>query len=185
MHVHESSTLITPLEGMIKDRQSVTADWQPVGRDRIDGVEIVQIRPVTKRAGVLTEVFRAEWCDGPVGQVFQVLLMPGAVSAWHTHVRTIDRLFVSSGSLTLALYDGRRDSSTAGRVNEMHLSIARPELVIVPAGVWHGVMATSHNPTLLLNLPSAGYDYADPDHYRLPDDTSQIPYRFQRGNAIA
>jgi hypothetical protein len=67
------------LEGATRDRQSVTADWQPVGHQRIDGVEVVQIAPVTKRAGVLTEVFRPEWGGGTVGHVFQVLLMPGAI----------------------------------------------------------------------------------------------------------
>jgi dTDP-4-dehydrorhamnose 3,5-epimerase len=173
------------LEGATRDGQSVTADWQPVGRQRIDGVEVVRITPVTKRAGVLTEVFRPEWSGGIVGHVFQVLLMPGAISAWHAHLHTVDRLFVSSGSLTLALYDARRDSPTTGLVNEMHLSIARPELVIVPAGVWHGLIVTGCEPTILLNLPDAPYHYEAPDHYRLPPDTPQIPYRFRPGDAIA
>jgi dTDP-4-dehydrorhamnose 3,5-epimerase len=173
------------IEGATRDRQSVAADWMPVGRQRIDGVGVVQITPVTKRSGVLTEVFRPEWGGGTVGHVFQVLLMPGGISAWHAHLHTVDRLFVSSGSLTLALYDGRRDSPTAGLVNEMHLSIARPELVIVPPGVWHGLIVTSHEPAILLNLPDAAYRYEDPDHYRLPPDSPRIPYRFHSGDAIA
>ena len=29
---------------------------------------------------------------------------------------------------------------------------------------------------LMLNMPSNAYDYEDPDHYRLPFDTPEIPY---------
>jgi hypothetical protein len=28
----------------------------------------------------------------------------------------------------------------------------------------------------MLNYPTSAYDYEDPDHYRLPWDTDEIPY---------
>jgi dTDP-4-dehydrorhamnose 3,5-epimerase len=167
------------IEGAVRDGQSVTADWAPVGRALIEGVDIVEIRSVPKRAGALTEIFRPEWTsNSKLGQVFQVALAPGSLSAWHAHREATDRIFVSLGSITLALYDPREGSKTRGMVNELFLTIARPQLVVIPPGVWHGLIVTGNSPAIVLNLVDRPYQYKDPDHWRLPSDTAEIPYRF-------
>jgi dTDP-4-dehydrorhamnose 3,5-epimerase len=33
-------------------------------------------------------------------------------------------------------------------------------------------------PAAVLNAVDRAYDYEDPDHWRLPADTPEIPYRF-------
>jgi dTDP-4-dehydrorhamnose 3,5-epimerase len=165
--------------GATRDRQSITADWTPVGRTLIDGVRVIEIRSVPKRGGFLTEVVRADWLNGSVvGHVFQVTLPPGAVSAWHVHCDTTDRLFVMAGHVTLALYDARQDAATFGSVNEFELTIQRPQLVEVPPGVWHGLAVGGTTPAIILNLPDRPYAYEAPDHWRLPPDTNLIPYSF-------
>lgn len=170
------------LAGATRDGQSITADWQPVGRQLIDGVEVLDICSVPKRHGVLTEVFRTDWVEnGVVDQIFQVALAPGGISAWHVHRDTTDRLFVASGSLTLVLFDARTESPSHGRLNELHLTIARPQLVVIPAGVWHGLIVTGTQPAIIVNAPDRAYSYEDPDHWRLPHDTPEIPYRFGAG----
>jgi dTDP-4-dehydrorhamnose 3,5-epimerase len=100
------------------------------------------------------------------------------VSAWHAHGRTTDRLFVSTGQITLALYDGRQASPTYGLVSEFQLSVHQPQLVVVPPGVWHGLIVGGTTPTILLNLTDQPYSYEAPDHWRLPPDTDRIPYSF-------
>jgi dTDP-4-dehydrorhamnose 3,5-epimerase len=174
------------IEGARRDRQSVTADWTAVGRELIRGVEVVESRSIPKRAGFLTEIFRRDWfAEQTVDQVFQVVVAPGSVSAWHAHRDTTDRLFVASGSITLALYDARSGSPTEGRVNELHLTIARPQLVVIPPGVWHGLIATGATAAIILNLADRAYTYEDPDHWRLPPDTPEIPYLFANtGDAL-
>ena len=167
------------LDGAVRDAQSVTADWMPVDRMPIDGVRVVEIRSVPKRAGFLTEIFRGDWPEaGGVAHVFQVTLAPGAVSAWHAHRDTTDRIFVAAGSITLVLFDGRAGSPTHGRVLELHLTIARPQLVVIPPGVWHGLVVTGTAPAAVLNLTDRPYAYDAPDHWRLQHDTPAIPYRF-------
>jgi dTDP-4-dehydrorhamnose 3,5-epimerase len=106
-------------------------------------------------------------------------LAPTAISAWHAHRDTTDRIFVASGAITLALYDARAGSRTAGLVNEFQLTIARPQLVVIPPGVWHGLIVTGTAPAIILNLTDRAYTYDDPDHWRLPPDTPNIPYRFR------
>jgi dTDP-4-dehydrorhamnose 3,5-epimerase len=75
------------------------------------------------------------------------------------------------------LYDARSDSPSHGRVNELRLGALRPGLVSIPPKVWHGVENLSNGSAVLLNLVDRAYRYERPDHFRLPADSDQIPYR--------
>ncbi|HEX6086434.1 MAG TPA: dTDP-4-dehydrorhamnose 3,5-epimerase [Thermoanaerobaculia bacterium] len=167
------------LEGATKDRQTITPRWVPSAQTLIDGVEVHEVLNVPKSNGYLTEIFRAEWLGNPaIDQVFQVVLEPGALSAWHTHAMTTDRLFISSGIVRIALYDGREGSPTHGLVNEFRFGTIRPALLVVPPRVWHGVQNIGSSHAFVLNLVDRAYDYEDPDHWRVPADSDQIPFRF-------
>jgi dTDP-4-dehydrorhamnose 3,5-epimerase len=167
------------LEGATKDRQTITPRWVPSGQTLIDGVEVHEVLNVPKSNGYLTEIFRSEWLrNRNIDQVFQVVLEPGALSAWHAHALTTDRLFVSSGIVRIALYDDRHGSPTHGLVNEFRFGTIRPALLVVPPRVWHGVENTGSAHAFVLNIVDRAYDYEDPDHWRLPVDSNQIPFRF-------
>jgi len=165
-----------------KDGQSITVDWVHP-QELIDGVALKEPKNVCKASGdVLCEIFRADWAldSGTVDQVFQSTLLPGSITAWHAHRLTTDRLFVSSGLIQIVLYDDRSDSATRGLLNVFRYGTARPGLVVIPPGIWHGVQNISDMPALLLNLVDKAYQYDDPDHWRLPPDTDRIPYSFKR-----
>lgn len=104
------------LNGAVKDQQTITARWTPSDMRLIDGLAIREVLNVPKSNGYLTEIFRRDWAEsrGEVDQVFQVVLDPGAISAWHAHATTTDRLFVSYGRARIVLYDAREDSPTTG-----------------------------------------------------------------------
>jgi dTDP-4-dehydrorhamnose 3,5-epimerase len=125
-------------------------------------------------------VFRSDWFVDNLGvdQVFQNSLQPGAVSGWHAHRITTDRIFVNRGTLRIALYDARGASETHGMTNQFNLGEHRPTLVVVPPGVWHAVANPGHEVGALLNVVDRAYTYDDPDHWRLPIDTPLIPLRF-------
>jgi dTDP-4-dehydrorhamnose 3,5-epimerase len=168
------------LAGAGKDSQTITARWTPSDLGLIAGVTIREVLNVPKSNGYLTEIFRREWAEGggEADQVFQVVLDPGAISAWHAHARTTDRLFVSYGRARIVLYDAREESPTRGVVNELRFGTIRPALIQVPARVWHGVQNVSDGPSILLNIVDRAYDYEDPDHWRVPADSPEIPFRF-------
>lgn len=167
------------LRGARKDPQIITNNWAKPMR-LIDGLVAREVLHVPGNQGVLTEMFRPEWdaARSPVAQIFQIRLYPGTVSAWHCHAGATDRLFVSLGQAKIVCYDARKESATYGSINEFHVGEARPALVVVPPMVWHGVQALGETSALLVNAPSHGYYYEDPDHYRLPADTKEIPYRW-------
>lgn len=169
------------LPGMKKDSQSITHDWEMVNQTLIDGVQIKQIASVPTNYGHLTEVYRRDWqLNGEgVEQVFMSMLEPGGMSAWHVHAVTTDRIFVAHGQFRIVLFDSRKDSPTYGKVNEFLFGTVKPALLVIPPKVWHGVQNTASIRGTLINVVDSAYRYEAPDHFRLPVDTDQIPYRFQ------
>jgi dTDP-4-dehydrorhamnose 3,5-epimerase len=167
------------LDRAVKDGQSVTPDWEKLGAE-IDGVTTREVRHVLRDHGVITENYRTEWDPTglPVVHVYQSRLFPGAIGAWSCHAKTIDRLFINQGHVKIVLFDGREGSRTAGKLMELHVGDARPTFLVIPTGVWHGLQNLAASDALMLNFPSNAYDYEDPDHYRLPWDTTDIPYEW-------
>lgn len=167
------------IESARKDDQLVTSDWQFL-LDGIEGVHLREVRHVPRDHGVITEMYRSEWdpTGQPVVHSYQSRLFPGAIGAWSCHARSIDRLFVNQGHAKVVLYDGREDSPSFGKVREVHCGDVRPTFVVIPIGVWHGVQNLGTGDLLMINFPTLAYDYANPDHYRLPWDSEEIPYRW-------
>jgi dTDP-4-dehydrorhamnose 3,5-epimerase len=165
------------LPGAQKDNQLVTREWHKV-QTLIDGVHVHEVLHVLRDHGIITELFRPEWDPTglPVVHAYQSRLFPGAIGAWSCHAKTVDRVFVNQGHLKVVLYDGRKESPTYGQVNEFYVGDSRPCLLIVPTGVWHGLQNLASTDVLVMNFPTNAYNYEDPDHYRLPYDTAEIPY---------
>ena len=174
------------LPGAKKDPALINDKWQKPG-GLIDGVVVREVLHVPRDHGIITELYRADW-DGtgmPVVHAYQSRLYPGAIGAWSCHAKTIDRLFVNAGNLKVVLYDGREKSATHGHINEIYAGDARPTLLILPIGVWHGLQNLGGTDALIINFPTRAYDYDDPDHYRLPFDSPEIPYAWNRGAGAA
>jgi dTDP-4-dehydrorhamnose 3,5-epimerase len=162
-----------------KDTQLGAGDGHQV-RQPIDGATVHPGLSIPYERGVLTEMLRPEWDTSgqPVLHVHQVRMFGGVVSAWHMHRETTDRLFVNLGYMKVVLYDDRKGSRTRGQVNELFAGDARPSLIVIPAGVWHGIQNLGTTDGLYLNFASHPYNYESPDHYRLPHSTREIPYRW-------
>jgi dTDP-4-dehydrorhamnose 3,5-epimerase len=159
---------------------SVTTDWH--SRQRlIDGVAVKEIRPVLGGGGGITEVWRADWAldEQALGQVFMKTMVGHAISGWHAHEHTTDRLFVAAGQVRIVLFDARPGSASQGLINEFVAGTGRPALVVIPPGVWHAVRNEHpREAALVLNLVDVAYCYEQPDHRELALDHPDIPYRF-------
>jgi dTDP-4-dehydrorhamnose 3,5-epimerase len=78
--------------------------------------------------------------------------------------------------MKVALYDAREDSPTYKEVNEFFVGEKNPMLISVPPGVYHGFKAIGTETAYFLSIPTLPYNYEEPDEYRLPPDTKEIPY---------
>jgi dTDP-4-dehydrorhamnose 3,5-epimerase len=164
----------------VKDQAHVSPSFDVKRDDLLDGVRTFEVKNIVTRNGFTTEVFRPDWgvAELPIQHVIHVSLHPQVVSAWHQHRIQTDHIFVVSGALRVVLYDGRDDSPTHGGVNVFNVSNVRPTLLVVPPGVWHGVKNIGEGMTNFVNYFDRPYNYEDPDEWRLPRDTPEIPYSF-------
>ena len=94
------------------------------------------------------------------------------------HEQRTDYIFVTEGTVRIVLFDGRRDSPTYEQVNVINSARMRPTVVTIPNGVWHGLANLEQSASGFLIYSNHAYNYEDPDEWRLPQDTTEIPYRF-------
>jgi dTDP-4-dehydrorhamnose 3,5-epimerase len=175
----KSSLLEKTLAAATRDRQTVTADSQPLRR-LTEGVQIRDLTTHVDERGSVVELFdpRWQWHPDPLVFVYSFTIRPGWVKGWNLHELHEDRYCVLQGDLELVLYDPRPESKTCGEVCRIVLSAFRRQVVNVPRNVWHADHNIGSSDVLVVNLPTTAYDHANPDKYRLPIDTDLIPYKF-------
>jgi dTDP-4-dehydrorhamnose 3,5-epimerase len=143
----------------------------------IQGVEIKQLARHADERGFLMELLRS---DDPVftkfGQCYVSMNYPGVIRAWHWHKKQDDFFVVVKGMIKVGLYDLREGSPTQGETAELYLGDNNSIMVKIPIGVVHGYKTVGTEPSLLINFPSELYNPQEPDEYRLPWDTDQIPF---------
>jgi dTDP-4-dehydrorhamnose 3,5-epimerase len=168
----------TEIRSATRDKPHMTPEWDVV-HDGIDGVRTREVKHIVTANGHTTELFRADWglVENEVVAMIHVTLRANAVSAWHMHKIKTDHLFVVAGTLRLVLYDDREGSPTREKLDVLNLSAMRPSLMVIPPGIWHGIQVFAE-PSSFVNFFDQAYDYSDPDDWRLPSDSDEIPFRF-------
>ncbi len=168
---------IDPSVPLIRDEQTVTPAGERLSRF-IDGVQVRSSVTHSDERGTITEIFNPTWgfTDQPVVYVYESTIYPGQKKGWIVHLEQDDRLFFSNGTTKVVLYDARQSSPTHGLVQELFLGEVNRALVLIPAGVFHGVVNIGPVPARFVNMPTRRYRHERPDKYRLPHDTAHIPY---------
>jgi dTDP-4-dehydrorhamnose 3,5-epimerase len=143
----------------------------------IDGVKVKKLKVVPDERGWLMEILR---CDDDIfqefGQLYMTTAYPGVVKAWHLHKKQTDNFTCVHGMMKVALYDSREDSPTKGEINEFFVGEKNPILISVPPNVYHGFKAVGYETAYFVSVPTLPFNYQKPDEYRLPPDTTEIPY---------
>jgi len=146
----------------------------------IEGVKIKQLTRHADERGFLMEMLRS---DDEVferfGQSYVALNYPGVVRAWHYHRKQTDHFVVVRGMIKAVLYDNREGSPSKGQVQEFFLGDHSPILLKIPPGVLHGYKTIGVEPSLLVNFPTEVYNREDPDEFRLPWNSPDIPYDWE------
>jgi dTDP-4-dehydrorhamnose 3,5-epimerase len=110
------------------------------------------------------------------GQVYMTTAYPGVVKAWHYHKRQTDNFAVVHGMMKVVLYDNRADSPTHGEVNEFFMGMHNPVLLQIPPLVLHGFKCIGETEGIVINIPTALYNYKAPDEHRIDPHSDEIPY---------
>jgi dTDP-4-dehydrorhamnose 3,5-epimerase len=150
----------------------------------IDGLQFRAARPVPHEDGHVVEVARADWAvlGSPVVQVHTTTTLPGRVRAWGLHQHSADRLFVVSGLVRFAVFDGRAGSPSFGQMTDLLVSDLSPGLLVIPPNLYHGWKNIGETEATIINMPQNLYDHENPDALDLPWDSPEaaalIPFKW-------
>jgi dTDP-4-dehydrorhamnose 3,5-epimerase len=144
----------------------------------IEGAVLKDLKVHADERGRLFEILRSdESMFKRFGQVYVSVCNQGYVKGWHYHKKQTDMFCVVQGRAKIVLVDTRPDSSTNGQYEEYVLDAGSPQLLAIPPGVVHGMECASEGECMILNVPDLPYNKDEPDEYRIPLDSDELPYK--------
>ena len=142
-----------------------------------EGAEVRDLVTHSDERGTVCELYDERWSfsEDPVVFAYLFTIRPGMAKGWGVHHEHEDRYAFLNGELELVLYDGREDSTTSGLESRFVLSCHHRRLLSIPRGVWHAERNIGSVDVQVVNFPTIPYDHANPDKYRLPLGTDELP----------
>ena len=165
-----------------KDVQTVTSGGEKIEVVPV-GVTFRDLQTHVDDRGWVCELFNPAWGwhSDPLAHAYVFTVRPGVAKGWGRHDHTEDRYAILSGEAEVVMYDARPDSSTHGLVSVVTLSEFRRRLMNMPTGIWHAVRNVGTSDVVIVNFKTKAFDPENPDKFRLPLDTEEIPYQFPAG----
>jgi len=149
----------------------------------IEGVKIKKLKVIPDERGRLFEILRSDdEIFNEFGQIYITTAYPGVIKAWHMHKNQNDNIACIYGMIKLVIYDEREGSKTKGMINEFFIGEHNMLLIHIPKNLWHGFKNICEKEVLVINIPDKTYNYENPDEFRKPFDTRDIPYNWERKN---
>jgi len=146
----------------------------------IEDIKIKYIRVIPDERGWLMEILRNDdEIFQEFGQIYISTAYPEVVKGWHYHKKQTDNFTCIHGMMKVVLYDARQSSNTNGKIMEFFIGEKKPILISVPPGIYHGFKNIGTDIAFFLNIPTIPYNYKEPDEYRLPPDTNEVPYDWE------
>jgi dTDP-4-dehydrorhamnose 3,5-epimerase len=141
----------------------------------IEGLRVVPRRRIPDERGAIFHMLRNDSDEFEAfGEIYFSLVYPGAIKAWHQHLRMTLNYAVPVGMVKLVCFDDRADSPTRGNVVELFLGELNYALVTIPPLVWNGFKGYGTTPALIPNCSPIPHE---PDEIVRADPfTPDIPY---------
>jgi len=147
-------------------------------KPKIQGVEIKNLNHFVGEDGYFAELGRLKedgellsFKDFHVKQISRSILEPGAIKAFHLHLRQDDVWYVSPENwLLVGLVDLRVKSSTHNQVMKFSLGGTNPKLLRIPKGVAHGAANLTNRQAELIYFTDQYFNTENTDEHRIPWD---------------
>lgn len=149
-----------------------------VNNDRIQGVVITCLRQIADERGAVFHVIkRSSETFTSFGEVYLSKVNFSVVKGWKRHNKMTQNFSVPYGKIKLVLYDGRVDSVSFGKINEIVMDANDNYVrVTVPNGIWYSFKCISTNYSLLLNVADMEHDKTEVEVCDITNDF--IPYQW-------
>lgn len=92
------------------------------------------------------------------------------VRGFHKHKINWDCFVVLKGALKIVIVDDRSESKDHKKVQTFVLSDKSPQALVVPPGIWHGLMGLNKR-TQFISICSENLDKENPDEERISPDS--------------
>jgi len=153
--------------------------------ERIAGVEISPLPVYPDDRGYFLEVQRigqglARAFPPQSSQVSAALSYPGAIKAFHYHLRQTDCWTPAKGLFQVALVDFRLGSPTFGKRNTMYVGPLRPWQILIPPGVGHGYKVIGEESAMLIYMTDRFYDPSDEGRVAFDDPGIHYDWETQK-----
>lgn len=126
----------------------------------IEGVYQTSLRQIASERGTVLHMLR---CDEmgftQFGEIYFSEVPPGVRKAWKLHRCQTQNFVVPTGSIRVAIFDSRPQSSTYG--NLAHFDLGRPDKyfrLTIPPMLHYGFECTGDSPALLANCADLPHD---------------------------
>ena len=145
----------------------------------IDGVQIVELKRHADDGGSMTELARLvdahpeAFADFTLRQINYSEIEPGAIKAFHLHLRQTDAWYVPpSDRVLVVLIDVRKGSRSEGVRRRLVLGAGASRIVRIPPGVAHGArnLASATGRIIYFTDVHFSPDPSTTDEGRLPWD---------------
>lgn len=125
----------------------------------IEGVVITPLRQIVDERGKVMHMLRSDAHHfAGFGEIYFSMVNPGAIKAWHVHMRMTLNYAVPVGQIKFVLHDDRATSATRGATQEIFLGPDSYNLVTVPPLVWNGFKGIGTVPALVANCATIPHD---------------------------
>jgi dTDP-4-dehydrorhamnose 3,5-epimerase len=156
----------------------------PQSPDLIEGVRVEPFPIYPDDRGYFLEVQRlgrglTEVFPPASTQVSAAVSYPGAIKAFHFHLRQTDCWVPASGMFQVALADLRAGSRTFGWRNTLYVGRLRPWRILIPPGVAHGYKIIGGQEALLVYLTDRFYDPRDEGRIAYNDGSINYDWEMQ------
>ena len=139
-------------------------------------IKIIDLEQNLDDRGILYEVIRTDMSFKPdLNQVYVVKdRVKGIIRAYHRHKKLVDYFHILTGSAKFVFFKEISETTLISKMDkkEVILDSRKPQLIIVPSGIYHGWMSLEDN-TILLSVASHCYNKDNPDEERI--DPNIIP----------
>lgn len=139
------------------------------------GIRTRLLKANPDRRGSLTEIYRHGWHRGiQAKQINLTTSHAGSLRGTHLHRFHSDVFILAAGRAWLGMKDVRKFSPTYGETELIEMSEDKPESVIVPVGVVHGIHFVKES--ILVTVESEYYDTAEEIRVQWNDPELGIPW---------
>lgn len=143
----------------------------------IEGVKYYPLRKFPDERGVVLHMMKkSDKVFEEFGEIYFTSIYKGVIKAWHIHKKMDLNYACIVGMVKVVLYDGRKNSSTNGAIEEYWLGEDNYTLLHIPYGVTNGMMGITKGLSVVANCASAEHDPEE----MLRVDLSDVQYDWKQ-----